>query len=315
MRRRKERRAIPPFGDGNHPNRVSNLLDRVLSHCRFAPFQDSGFVTNEPYYLNPDEIGRDIEPRFQIALDRINELVTALGASQDDLSLSLSTRSRHLMRYELLKEWDLGSIPARVWSPDAESLRHLQSDRDMSFVLAMRVVSDRPALKMKGLDPGTVLSRKEFNVRESVISSNFPFEWVEFGEETGYPEEMLWAVKWHVGASDESPFDRPVDEVLTVWGNSKAEAALHKMGAVPGSRNLAWKMIAAEIITEIWWEVISNIEEPPPNSDDSTLAGQAFNRLSMASGRDYAEIHGLRDDEDGRVELRKSISSIVKVVE
>ena len=314
-RRRKERRAIPPFGDGSHPNRVSNVLDSVLAPCRFAPFPESRFVSNEPYYLNSEEVDLEVEPRFQIALDRVDELVSALGAREDDIRLSLSARSRHLMRYEVLKEWDLSNIPAKAWSPHPESLRSLQSHRDMSFILAMRVVADRPALRRNGLDPGMVLCRKEFNVKEPVISSNFPFEWVKFGEETGYPDEMLWVVKWKVDAADESPYDRPVDEVLTVWGNSKAEAALLKMGGAAGSRNLAWKMLAAEITTEIWWEVITKIEQPPPDSDDSTLAGQAFSRLSMASGRHYEEIHGLRNEEDGRVELREMISIILKVVD
>ena len=314
-RRRKERRAIPPFGDGSHPNRVSNVLDSVLAPCRFAPFPESRFVSNEPYYLNSEEVDLEVEPRFQIALDRVDELVSALGAREDDIRLSLSARSRHLMRYEVLKEWDLSNIPAKAWSPHPESLRSLQSHRDMSFILAMRVVADRPALRRNGLDPGKVLCRKEFNVKEPVISSNFPFEWVKFGEETGYPDEMLWVVKWKVDAADESPYDRPVDEVLTVWGNSKAEAALLKMGGAAGSRNLAWKMLAAEITTEIWWEVITKIEQPPPDSDDSTLAGQAFSRLSMASGRHYEEIYGLRNEEDGRVELRELISIILKVVD
>ena len=314
-RRRKERRAIPPFGDGSHPNRVSNVLDSVLAPCRFAPFPESRFVTDEPYYLNSEEVYLEVEPRFQIALDRVDELVSALGAREDDIRLSLSARSRHLMRYEVLKEWDLSNIPAKAWSPHPESLRSLQSHRDMSFILAMRVVADRPALRRNGLDPGKVLCRKEFNVKEPVISSNFPFEWVKFGEETGYPDEMLWVVKWKVDAADESPYDRPVDEVLTVWGNSKAEAALLKMGGAAGSRNLAWKMLAAEITTEIWWEVITKIEQPPPDSDDSTVAGQAFSRLSMASGRHYEEIHGLRNEEDGRIELRKLISIILKVVD
>ena len=314
-RRRRERRAIPPFGDGTHPNRVSNLLDSALAPCRFAPFSESRFVSDEPYYLNSEEVDLEVEPRFQIALDRVDDLVSALGTREGDLTLSLSVRSRHLMRYEVLEQWDLSSIPAKAWSPDHDSLSHLQSHRDMSFILAMRVVADRPALRRHGLDPGKVLCRKEFNIREPVISSNFPFEWRKFGEDTDYPEEMLWVINWNVDRADESPYDRPVDEVLTVWGNSKAEAALSKMGGVAGSRNLAWKMLAAEITTEIWWEVISTIEEPPSNADDNTLAGQVFSRLSMESGRPYEEIHGLRKDDDGRTELRKLISTIVKVVD
>ena len=313
-RRRKERRAIPPFGDGTHPNRISNLLDNALAPCLFAPFPESGFVSYEPYYLKSDEVELEVNPRFQIVLDRVNDLVSALGACEDDLRLSLSVRSRHLMRYEVLKEWDLSTIPVKAWSPDPESLRPLQSHRDLSFILAMRVVADRLALRKNGLEPGKVLCRKEFNIREPTTSSNFPFEWRKFGEETDYPMEMLWVVNWKIGESDESPYDRPVDEILTVWGNSKAESALEKMGEVAGSRNLGWKMLVAEITTEIWWKVISTIEEPPLADDDSTLAGQVFSRLSMESGRSYEEIHEFRDDEDGRLELRKLISTILRVV-
>ena len=314
-RRRRERRAIPPFGDGTHPNRVSNLLDNALASCRFAPYPDSGFVSNEPYYLKSEEVDIEVHPRFQIVLDRVDELVSAIGAREDDIKLSLSVRSRHLMRYEVLKEWDLSTIPTGAWSPDSESLRPLQSHRDMSFILAMRVVTDRSVLRDNGLEPGKVLCRKEFNIREPVVSSNFPFEWRKFGEETEYPEEMLWVINWNVDEADDRPYDRPVDEILTVWGNSKAESALQKIGGVSGSRYLAWKMLVAEITTEIWWKVISTIVEPPPITDDSTLAGQVFSRLSMESGKAYEEIMGFGSDEDGRLELRKLISTILKVVE
>lgn len=314
-RRRKERRAIPPFGDGTHPNRVSNLLDNALAPCRFAPFPDSGFVSYEPYYLKSEEVDIEVHPRFQIVLDRIDELVSAIGASEDDLRLSLSVRSRHLMRYEVLKEWDLSTIPAKAWSPDRDSLRPLQSNRDMSFILAMRVVADRSELRKNGLDPGKVLCRKEFNIKEPVISSNFPFEWRKFGDGTDYPEEMLWVIDWKVDEADESPYDRPVDEILSVWGNSKAESALQNMAEVAGSHSLAWKMLVAEITTEIWWKVISTIVEPPSTTDDSSLAGQVFSRLSMESRRSYEEIQGFRSDEDGRLELRKLISTILRVVD
>ena len=315
MRRRRERRAIPPFETAviriGCPIYSIVLWRRASSH----PSPQSGFVADGPYYLTSQDVYSKVEPRFQLELDRINELVSALGARKDDFRLSLSVRSRHLMRYELLMEWDLAAIPANTWAPDPNSLQPLQSHRDISFILAMRVATDRPALRKNGLTPGKVLCRKEFSIRESVISSNFPFEWVTFGEDTDYPEEMLWAVKWKVDAEDESPYDRPVDEVLTVWGNSKAEALLLKIGGVGGSRNLAWKMLASEITTEIWWEVLGTIEEPPPHDDDRTLAGQVFSRLSMASGKHYEEIHGLRNDRDGRVELRKLISTILKVVD
>jgi len=291
------------------------LLSSALEPCRFAPFPESGFINNEPYYLKLEEVDVEINPRFQISVDCIQELVNALGACENDLKLSLSVRNRHLMRYDVLKEWDLSNIPTQAWSPDPASLRPLQSQRDMSFILAMRVVADKPLLRENGLDPGKVLCRKEFNVREPVSSSNFPFEWRKFGEGTDYPEEMLWVVDWKVDSTDDNPYDRPVDEILTVWGNSKAESTLQKLGTVVSSRNLAWKMLAAEITTEIWWEVISTIVEPPPDSDEHTLAGQVFSRLSMGSGMSYDDIHSLRNDVNGRVELRKLISTIIKVVD
>ena len=295
------------------PNRVSNLLDSMLAPCRFAPFPQSGFVKDEPYFLNSEEEELEVEPRFQFDLDRVDELVAALGAQKGDFKISLSVRSRHLMRYELLGEWDLPSIPLN-WSPDPNSLRPLQSHRDMSFILAMRVTANETALSEKGLEPGKVLCRKEFHIREGIVSTSFPFEWVKFGEDMGFPEEMLWVVRWKVDEADERPYDRPVDEVLTVWVNSKANVPLLKMDGVSGSRNLAWKMLAAEISTEIWWEVIAKIVEPPKDADAGTLSEQIFSRLSQESGLTYEEIHGLRKEEDGRVEIRKLISTILSVV-
>ena len=314
MRWRKERRAIPPYGDGSYPNRISNLLGSTLAPCRFAPFPHSSLVGDEPYYLNSQDLGIEVAPRFQLKLDRVDQLLSALSIREDDLKLSLSVRSRHLMRYDVLNQWSLSAIPTITWSPDPNSLRHLQSHRDMSFILAMRVVADRLPLRKNGLDPGKVLCRKEFHIRESAVNSSFPFEWVNFGDEIGYPEEMLWVVKWKVDAADEAAYQRPVDQVLTVWVNSKADAALQAMGEASGSRNLAWKMLAAEITTDIWWEVIRTIEEPPPGDDETTLAGQIFSRLSREAGWDYEEVHTLRNDQDGRVTLRKLISTIFKVV-
>ena len=313
LRRRKERRAIPPFGDGKHPNRVSNLLDRVLAECRFAPFPHSGFVKDEPYFLSSEELDLELEPRFQFELERLDELVSAIGAGKAALMMSLSVRSRHLMRYEVLGEWDLSSIP-HSWSPNPVGLRPFQTHRDTSFILALRVGADEPDLRENGLDAGKVVCRKEFHVRESVITTSFPFEWRKFEEETGFPEEMLWVVKWTIDEQGERAYDRPVDEVLTVWVNSKANAPLLKLDGISGARNLAWKMLAAEIATEIWWEVIANIVEPPKQADASTLAGQVFGRLWQESGRSYDEIHDLRKDEEGRLELRKLISTILKVV-
>ena len=97
--------------------------------------------------------------------------------------------------------------------------------------------------------------------------------------------------------------------------NKKAEEPLLKIAKVTQGRNIGWKMLAAEITTEIWYEVLTNIEGEPGEDDTGSLAEQIFSNLAQVSGRSYAEILDLpKEDEDGRTELRGFISQILKVV-
>ncbi len=217
--RRRERRSIPPFGDGTSPNSLSLLLERVLSPCRFAPFPDRR-LSNEPYTLEAEESNRPVEPRFVISTEDVDSLTNALGCNPDDLVLGLTVRSRHLRRYERIAEWVLSSLPEEAWSPSAQQMKPLQTGRDIDFILSLRVSSKRRELSRLGLDIGKVIVRKEFSIREPSDTITFPFEWVDFGGNTGYPDELLWTIKWHDVADDEDRFNRPINEVLTVWGNT-----------------------------------------------------------------------------------------------
>ena len=307
---RRERRAIPPFGDGTNPNRVSQLLSSALESCRFAPFPDVPLMDGRTYFLNEGEQDRDLEPRFAFAPDKLERVAEIVGATLNDLNLSVSARVRHVKRYLPLKEWALNVVP-RAWDHKPQELQGIQSRSDISFIVSIRVTADRPALKENGLESGKVLSRREFAVRRPVDSS-FPIRWIDFGK-TDYPEEMLWVVVW------EDPEDRdfalPVHETLTVWVNKRADQPLQKIAQVAQGGDLGWKMLAAEITTEIWHRVLNTIDNVPMEDDTDSLGGQVFTRLAAISGNSYPElIDMVKDADDSRTELRGHVARVLKVV-
>ena len=249
-RHRRERRSIPPFGSGAAPNTISNILDRVLARCRCDPFTDMSFSKEDIFFLSPDDIDRSIQPQFKIVVDFTNDITNRLSIHRDDLELGLSVRSSYLRRYAVLGRWSIHSIPSDPWSPDPAKLKGLQSGRGMDFVLALRVATTRKELVRQGLEPGKVLTRKVFSVKETADTFTFPFQWVRFGGDTGYPDQALWVIQWTDG-EDDAHFERPVDQVLTVMVNEKAEGPLSAMDEVHGANDLAWRMLAADITTQI----------------------------------------------------------------
>ena len=307
---RRERRPIPPFGDGSNPGQVSQAIGSALDSCRFAPFPDKPMAGDRTYILESYEYDKELEPRFELKLDSAENLALSVGATSADLCLSVSARTRHIKRYWALDEWELNAVPEN-WRPKQQLLRNLPIHSDISFIVAIRVVSDKPGLRKNGLDPGKVISRREFAIRKPTDPS-FPFQWVDF-EETDYPNEMLWVIKWK--ELDDQSYDLPVEDVLTVWMNKKAEEPLMKIAEISQGRNIGWKMLAAEITTEIWHEVLTKIEDVPNEDEYDSLAGQIFTKLARESGKSYAEILDIaKGDEDARTELRSFVSQIVKVV-
>lgn len=316
-RRHRERRILSPFGDGTQPHRVANLLNNTLAPCEFMPFPDGKFSPDSTYYLMASDNDRDIEPSFRFALDSSDEMIQSIGADKSDLSLIVSARNNDLKRYKPIGEWNLAKVPTSPWSPAPAKLQNLQSHKSMSFIVAIRVSNSTPKLLENGLDNGKVLCRREFHVREpSDSGASFPFEWFEFGPPTEYPDELLWAVEWLPTVEDGNPYKRPVKEALIVRGNTKAQQMLLDMNRVPGARGLVWKSIASEIVTDIWTTVITNCEDDPPveGSDDDTLAGQVFKRISTEEDMPYEEIPGLTADAPDYTELRKIVAKVIKVV-
>ena len=311
---RKERRLSPPFGDGNNPNRLSNFLENILAKCCFAPFPDRMLDTAQVYHLNGQDIERPIRPRFTIKIDHLDELMDTFGLDSHDLELGLSVRSRHLRQYEVLQRWSLDALPPGVYSTRPMRLRDLQSGRGLEFILTVRVTATTARLMNLGLSPGKVLCRKEFLIREPSDSLSFPSDWVDFGRSSRFPSEMLWAIDWHETDDDETRYTRPVAEVLSVLVNSKAESPLIKMATASGSNDLAWKMLAAEIATQIFSDVLANIQDEPEESDNDTLAGQIFTRLQDISGKSYPEIKRLVRQDDSLEELRSLVAETFKVV-
>ena len=312
---RHSRRLVPPFGDGSNPSGLSNLLARVLESCKFAPYRDVRISDEDSYTLLPEDADRPVEPRFELTVsdDVAQRLLQALNCAIDDLAMGLTLRNRHLRQYETLETWKLSELPDGVWELPTTKLgvNGLHTGRDIDFVLSLRVISKRRELEEQGLGLGKTLVRKEFSVRESVDTSTFPFRWSEFGGASGYHEKLLWAVEWKQ-TEDERRFDLPVHEVLTVIGNAKADEKLSAMSRA--SNGLAWRMLAAEIITQIWSEVLSKTIDAPDEDDTYTLAGQVFSHLAYASGMTYKELPEL-GSEDGLTKLRGLVSASLEVVE
>ena len=183
----------------------------------------------------------------------------------------------------------------------------------MDFVLSLRINANDSTLKLQGMQQYTVLVRKIFSIREKIEVSTFPFEWIEFNG-APYPTEALWVIEWY--DPDSNDFDHPVNELLKVYGNKRLDKPLTDLGRVRTARDLAWKMLAADITTQIWSHVLLKIEiENLPDTEDTrTLAGQIFTRISRMTEKTYAEIKGLMEQNDGGAELRTLVAGILKVI-
>lgn len=312
-RHRRERRSIPPFGDGTDPNAVSNALERVLSKFRFAPFAQTPLTDQDTHFLRAEESHLYIEPSFDICLEDTEGLSRHLGLQTDELEVGLSVRSSSLKLYEVLARWEADALPDDPWSPDRTKLQRLQCGRGMDFILTLRVASDRSGMSSKGMGYSKVLIRKVFSVRESTDNFTFPCVWIEFGGNSGYPDEALWAIKWH-DSDEEDDFRRPVAQVLTVLGNTKAEPSLSAIGQVPGVNDLAWRMLAADVTTHIWATVLTRTGDLPEQEDTETLAGQVFARLSQVSGLSYQEVKDLAPLADDCIELRNLVAKVIRIV-
>ena len=310
--RRTERRLIPPFGDGVDPNALSNVLDGVLARCRFAPFANMPLLDEATYVLSIDDAERPICPQFELVIDQLDELDRRLSVHAEDLAVGLSVRSRHLRRYEILEKWTVDEVPA-TWSPEPARLEKLQSGRGMEFVLGIQVTTQSEALALQGLEAGKIICRRVFAVALPTENFSFPFQWVKFGGDTEYPEDALWVIEWSEPEGVRQ-YEQPVDQVLRVLANERAQEPIRLAGGVHGANDIAWKMLAADITTQIWADVLKNFEGEPREDDTETLVGQIYARLSRVSGLPYPEIQGLVQRDDSLVSLRNHVTKILRVV-
>ena len=217
-----------------------------------------------------------------------------------------------MRRYEILERWSVDEVP-EIWSPDPAKLERFQSGRGMEFVLGIQVFAQREALVHQGLEAGKVICRKVFSVNLPADNFGFPCRWAKFGGDTDYPEEALWVIEWNE-SDDGRQYELPVDQVLTVLVNERAEEPLRLVGGAHGANDIAWKMLAADITTQIWADVLAKYEGEPKEEDTETLVGQIFARLSRVSGLAYPEIQGLVERDDSLVSLRSFVTKILRVV-
>lgn len=310
--RRTERRLIPPFGDGADPNALSNVLDGVLAKCRFSPFSDVPLLDEATHVLSIEDAEKPICPRFELVIDQLDELERRLSLHAEDLAVGLSVRSRHLRRYEVLEKWTVDEVQ-EAWSPDPAILEKFQSGRGIEFVLGIQVTTQSEALALQGLEAGKIICRRVFAVALPTENFSFPFQWVKFGGDTEYPEDALWVIEWSEPEGGRQ-YELPVDQVLKVLANERAQEPLRLAGGVHGANDIAWRMLAADITTQIWADVLKNYEGEPKEDDTETLVGQIYARLSRVSGLPYPEIRGLVQRDDSLVSLRNYVTTILRVV-
>ena len=310
--RRTERRLIPPFGDGTDPNALSNVLEGMLAKCRFSPFTDVPLLEEAHYVLSIDDAEKPICPRFELVVDQLDDLGRRLSVHAKDLAVGLSVRSRHLRRYEVLEKWTVDEVP-ETWSPDPAKLKQFQSGRGIEFVLGIQVTTQSEALAFQGLEAGKIICRRVFAVAPPTENFSFPFQWVKFGGDMGYPEDALWVIEWSEPEGGQE-YELPVDQVLKVLANDRAQEPLRLAGGVHGANDIAWRMMAADIATQIWADVLKNYEGEPKEDDRETLVGQIYARLSRVSGLPYPEIRGLVQRDDSLVSLRNHVTTILRVV-
>ena len=186
----------------------------------------------------------------------------------------------------------------------------------MDFVMSLRVASDRKELSEQGFLRGTVILRKVFSVKQlTIMESSFPMKWDDFGK-LGYPKEALWVIEWTGGDFDEEEvFNRPIGEVLMVYLNNAAEATLNEMDEALG-KGMAYKMLATEILTQIFSDVIEHMKNEPTPGDTSTLAHQVLAKIEGVTGMDFDTIREtLKPDSDiSHKDLRNYVAQVCKLV-
>ena len=84
---------------------------------------------------------------------------------------------------------------------------------------------------------------------------SFPFQWVTFGGDPEYPEDALRVIEWS-DPEGARQYELPVDQVLKVLANKRAHEPLRLAGGVHGANDIAWRMLAADITTQIWADVL-----------------------------------------------------------
>jgi hypothetical protein len=96
--------------------------------------------------------------------------------------------------------------------------------------------------------------------------------------------------------------------------NEKAHEKLRLAGGVPGANEITWKMLAADITTQIWADVLKNYHGEPQKDDTESLVGQIFARLSKVSGLSYSDLGWLAEGDDSLMSLRNYVTKILRVV-
>lgn len=286
--RRTESRVVRPF----------TSVEAALKEVRFRLRAYEEFDDRTSFDASEVEL-RDIRPEFALHV-QAPELEAARPLVPADLSLVIRFSDPRLRRSELVFESGLDALP-ETWSvpPAVQDRFSWKFGLTASVALVLRGNrSPQPGLPFMR---GHWIARKDFSVRSTPERRTFPIErWTaEDFARRGLPRD---AVYWIEFLTDDlnTRFDDPSD-ALRVCLRADVYDALVETEDSPSGRAVA-KMIEAEILAEVLWRGLDNLE----SREEIEKGGLLHSALTRVEKATKANREGLRK----LVTQKKELSSL-----
>jgi len=301
---RTETRTVRPFAS----------VDACLAGVRLKLFPDDAFDERTSFDASDAEL-RDVSPEFRLVVDR-----SALEASRlpavSDLSLVIRLDDTKLRRSEVVFETGLQTLP-ETWAlpPDVRNRFSWKFGVDTSVALVLR--SERPPQPGLPFMRGHWVARKDFSIRAKAEPRAFPIErWTaeDFARQ-GLPRDSVYWIQFITNDLN-SRFDDP-GEAFRVCLRADVYDAFVYAQETPQGRAL-FSMITAEILTEVLWRGLTDLEASE-EIEKGSLLHSALARVEKATNatqgtvRQFAvdgELSSLRTFAQAAVGTRRAVARL-----
>ena len=237
-----------------------------------------------------------MRPKLKIRV-HVEELLETTGLAADNLELVASLRDFDRKTYTPLERWPLIAIPSEWPTPRVPLQSH--GGFDLSLLICLRENLDK--VVNRPYRRGSVVSRRNFAVRAEADALTFPIRFVDFPEK-GWPDEALWVVHY---IREEPDFGLPVNGVLELWVNKRAERKLSQASASPTGLPIM-QLIATDVFSQVSERVLMD-ESSRDDWDEESLGFQLIRSLEGNTGYDLQTLQDLARTDSSR--LRALIQS------